>query len=438
MKFAVTLVCLAAVSLQGQGQPPTVRTTSSGVLIDVTILDKDGRPVTDLKPEDFEVTEDGKPQKLVSATLMRGGVPTGLAIGAAPEAAAASEPGGVGQPAMTGGPVAATPMVTAIVFNNLTADTRTIACRAAAAFVSTLATANEYGGVFVAGIALTTVQPFTNQAPALRAAIDKVALIAPNNMSLAAERQQRTGRTQGLDPSDPTTAGAEYGRPYTTVEDREKRLNESGTEGMLTRMEFRMAESYSRFLAEFEGDAALSGLRAAIAGLSTVPGRKSILYFVEELPITSRNKPRFDALIGEANRVNITVYPVDAAGLRVHSKEKEVGRNVDLGGAQGLGDARRSDGPMTRDLEKQEQILTSRPAVVLGRLANETGGFLIDNTNDLGKGVARMQVERTTYYLLGYQPTNTALDGKFRKVSVKVKRGKYTVRSRSGYVAASR
>ena len=49
-----------------------------------------------------------------------------------------------------------------------------------------------------------------------------------------------------------------------------------------------------------------------------------------------------------------------------------------------------------------------------------------------------MQAERTIYYLLGYQPTNTATDGKFRKVSVKVKRGKYVVRARPGYVAPSR
>jgi VWFA-related protein len=60
---------------------------------------------------------------------------------------------------------------------------------------------------------------------------------------------------------------------------------------------------------------------------------------------------------------------------------------------------------------------------------------VIDNTNDLAKGVARMQIERTTYYLLGYQPTNTALDGKFHRVTVKVKRGKVSVRARPGYVA---
>jgi VWFA-related protein len=80
-------------------------------------------------------------------------------------------------------------------------------------------------------------------------------------------------------------------------------------------------------------------------------------------------------------------------------------------------------------------MLTSRPGAVLGRLAKETGGFLLENTNDLGAGVARMQSERTTYYLLAYQPANPAQDGKFRRVTVKVKRTKVTVKSRPGYLA---
>jgi hypothetical protein len=49
-----------------------------------------------------------------------------------------------------------------------------------------------------------------------------------------------------------------------------------------------------------------------------------------------------------------------------------------------------------------------------------------------------MQRERTTYYLLAYQPTNTKNDGTFRKISVKVKRSKVTVRARPGYVAVTR
>jgi Ca-activated chloride channel family protein len=46
-----------------------------------------------------------------------------------------------------------------------------------------------------------------------------------------------------------------------------------------------------------------------------------------------------------------------------------------------------------------------------------------------------MQNERTTYYLLAYQPTNPAQDGKFRRVTVKVKRPKVIVKGRPGYLA---
>jgi VWFA-related protein len=121
----------------------------------------------------------------------------------------------------------------------------------------------------------------------------------------------------------------------------------------------------------------------------------------------------------------------------VQSKEAEVARNVNLAGAQGLGDAAREDGAWTKELERQNQLVESRPTAILSRLAKETGGFLIENTNDLGAGAARMQQERRTYYLLGYEPTNATMDGKFRRVSVKVKRSKVTVRARPGYLAAA-
>ena len=64
-------------------------------------------------------------------------------------------------------------------------------------------------------------------------------------------------------------------------------------------------------------------------------------------------KPKFDALIGEANRGNNHVYPVDAAGLRVHSKEAELSRNVAVAGAKGIGDEEREKGAWTKDLENQ-------------------------------------------------------------------------------------
>jgi VWFA-related protein len=437
MKQVVPLLVLAATFASAQDQRPTVRTATAGVLIDVTVLDKDGRPITDLTGADFEISEDGKLQQIVSATLMRGGLPTHINAAAAAQASSGRPTDGSAAPASSPTP---TPTVTAILFDSLSSDARPFATKAAAQFISTLSSPNEYAGVFESGLAMTTVLPFTNHAADLRAAIDHVANTPTDNLSAEAERKRAITRTQGLDPATPVTTGAEESRGWTTLAEYEQRLYVPGGRGadpreaLLTRMALRMQDGYSRFLNEYEGDGSLAGLRSAVAALAPLSGRKSVLYFTEELPITSRLKPRFDSLISEANRANVTVYVVDAAGLRVNSKEAETSRGVNVAGAQGVGDVSR-DGAFTKDLEKQEQMLSSRPAAALGRLANETGGFLIDNTNDLGKGVARMQSERTTYYLLGYQPTNTALDGKFRKVTVKVKRGKYIVRARTGYIA---
>jgi hypothetical protein len=68
-------------------------------------------------------------------------------------------------------------------------------------------------------------------------------------------------------------------------------------------------------------------------------------------------------------------------------------------------------------------------------IAADTGGFTVKNTNDLGKGIRRIATETQMYYLLGYNPTNTARDGRFRKIEVKVSRKGANVRARRGYYA---
>ena len=120
------------------------------------------------------------------------------------------------------------------------------------------------------------------------------------------------------------------------------------------------------FVAELDGEWSLGGLRAVVGGLSELQGRKSILDFTEKLPITDRMKPKFDALIGKLNRANITVYPWDASGLRVHSTDGEVKRNMDVAAAQALGDEPRDNGAWTKDLERQNDLLNSRVGAVLG------------------------------------------------------------------------
>jgi VWFA-related protein len=440
MKYAlVSSLLLAAASASLAQQPPVTRTTTTGVVIDVTVVDRDGKPVLDLSPDEFELSEDGKRQQILSASLVNGGAVQSLDAPPAPNTWATAADPQAARSTATPAPWLPdkTPSVTAILFDRLSPEMRPLAHRAALEYVATLTPPHDYAGVSLANVKLETFSSFTNRGQVLVAALDRVGSSAPTQTSAAAERAAYPRVQQlPLDPNQPITPGAESGAGWANVGEREKLLASPDPETRLRVMELRMYETFMQFLSEFEGQSSLAGLRSVVASMALLPGRKSILYFCEQLPITDRIKPRFDALIQEANRHNISFYPVDAAGLRIHSEEAKVNRNLEVAGAQGIGDAQRGTGAWTKDLERQEQILSSRAGAVLGRLAKETGGFLIDNTNDLGKGVARMQAERTTYYLLGYQPTNTAADGKFRRVSVKVKRPRVTVRARPGYVEA--
>lgn len=438
-----SLLLAAAGALLAQ-QRPITRTTTTGVLIDVTVVDRQGQPVLDLRPEEFELEEDGKRQQIAAVSLVHGGLSRAV-------------PAVAGSPARTAGATTSTqapdtappadaraddtPSVTAILFDRLTPEIRPLAHRAAQAHVTSMSSPRDYAGVFLADTSLRTFASFTNNTGELRAAVDRLGVTPATNVSPQAERGAY-GRVQNLpiDPNQPVTPSAESGAGWINPAERQKHLGKFDPNGPqraeieLRRMELRMLETFRPLLEEFHGHASLAALRAVVGGMAMLPGRKSILYFSEALPLTDAVKPKFEVLIQEANRNNISFYAVDAAGLRVHSEQARLARNVDLAGAQGIGDVQRGRGAWTKDIERQSDLLSS--SVSLGRLAKETGGFLIDNTNELTSGFARMQQERTTYYLLGYEPSNAKADGKFRRVTVKVKRPRVTVRARPGYVAA--
>jgi len=90
---------------------------------------------------------------------------------------------------------------------------------------------------------------------------------------------------------------------------------------------------------------------------------------------------------------------------------------------------------MMRDSERNEELVRNNPEGVLGQLANETGGLLISGTNNPGPRLRQVNDDLHSYYVLTYTPKNSDYDGKFREISVKVKRSAVDVQARQGYYA---
>ena len=122
----------------------------------------------------------------------------------------------------------------------------------------------------------------------------------------------------------------------------------------------------------------------------------------------------FRDLFGEANRANVSFYPIDPRGLPAF------------------------DTPIDRPLPP-----AADHAQLVGRietlqtLAENTDGIAMVNNNDLKKQIRRIADDLTSYYLLGYYSTNSKLDGKYRTIKVRSKRPGIEVRSRRGYSAAT-
>ena len=72
----------------------------------------------------------------------------------------------------------------------------------------------------------------------------------------------------------------------------------------------------------------------------------------------------------------------------------------------------------------------------LRMLSDQTGGLSLVNSNDFNKGFERIVRDNSSYYVLGYYPTNDRRDGRFRTITVRVKRPGLTVRARRGYTAS--
>jgi VWFA-related protein len=436
--FLIVFNVFAPVLVRAQDQDEVIRFRSNEVRLDVVVKDKKGRQIRDLKLTDFEVFEDGVPQKIQSFRFVTR------------DGAQASSESKDGKPSVetlnsAPAPARSSPTVTALVFDRLSPEARALARKAGLAYAQEGTASGGFTGVFGIDQSLRTVQTFTDNTQLIKDAVERATGTSTSTYASGATKiRENVEQSIVLDQqassaaSNASAAGA--ARNSAGAAAAGEAAGQAMAQQKLLEMQNQMLDHYERLERDQEGFATINSLLAVISPMQNLPGRKTIIFFSEGLKLPPAVQQKFPAVINAANRANVSIYSIDAGGLRIQSGTAEAARELNsIAGAgmaqQARGSDRGSSGPYMRSLERNEDLLRFDPRSGLGSLSDQTGGFLIHDTNDLVSGLRRIDDDMNGYYFLTYIPQNKDYDGRFRRISVKVAHPNVEIQSRQGYYA---
>jgi VWFA-related protein len=373
------------------GQPPiTFRAEVNYVEVDARVVDGQGAFVPNLTAADFQVLEDGKPQKVDAFTFVN------IPVERQPRPLFAKTPI---ESDVANNVVGYDGRVYVLVLDDQhTHPLRSVRTKAAARrFVERYIGANDVAAVVYTSGRSDIAQEFTNSQRRLLNAVDK--FIGRKLRSSTLERLEEEQRTRGL-----RQQGDRVDDPF----DQERAFTARTTLDSLRNL--------SNYLA------GVSGRRKAIIYFS-----EGIDYDIYDIFATSGGSSAViqasrDAAAA-ATRGNVAIYGIDPRGLGALGDEMIEVQDLPNDPSLNLGAT-----SFTNELQRSQDSLRV--------LSSETGGFAIVNQNDLNAAFERVVEDNSRYYLLGYYSSNERRDGRFRKIEVKVSRPGVTVRSRKGYVAA--
>jgi VWFA-related protein len=160
----------------------------------------------------------------------------------------------------------------------------------------------------------------------------------------------------------------------------------------------------------FNTDRKLAAIEDAVHKLASLPEKKVLIYVTGGISKTGiDNQAQLEASINAAVKSNVAIYPIDARGLMADPP----------GGAASKG-ASRGSGIFNGSQYNSQRASINNSQETLATLAADTGGKVFLDSNDLSLGIVQAQQQFRSYYILGYYATNTAQDGKYRKITVKL------------------
>lgn len=413
----VALLTAAAVGtslLLAQEKPPGVPTFPSAVdliTVDAVVVDKDGRAVSGLTRDDFVVSEDGRPQEIATFEAIdrrRDDVASAPDV----DRAKARPP----QTQTTGAPVTTFVLLVDDVGMPPArqADVRRIVER----FLATgVRDGDELVFATTGGTWWSARLPEGRQdVLALAHRVRGLNLLDNTNDAISEWEAYRITHVEGLVVPDEAVAGSSI------IERVHQRYLAQGVcqRPPLEPSEFcyakirRKADEVDARRANHTRDV-FAAVDRAVFALSGVRGRKALLLLSEGF-LNDPDLPGAREVAGRCREANLAVYSLDVRGL--------------MTGLPG-GDSRIAPNAQELGLMQLETVEFSAAGAV--ELAEETGGFAIHDTNDLGGGALRSGEESRVYYLIGYTPPPGKGPRDWRKLKVEVKRPGLTVRARKGY-----
>lgn len=425
-KVFTVLLFILLFSIASFAQTPTpapveesddvVKISTTLIQIDVSVTDKKGNVVKDLKAEDFEIYENGKKQDITNFSFI-----SNIRTSSPQTPVKTDEKFTIPTPTVTAPPRPDQVRRTiALVVDDFNLSFTSIdkVKRALKKFVDEQMQPGDLVAIIRTSSGVGVLQQFTSDRRQLYAAIENIrwSNIGTGNITtFEAVRPSTLELINGVTDSDGSTS------------DYSEQIEE----------EARNQQAVNDFRNSVFATATLGSISFVVRGMQKLPGRKSVMLLSDGFPVQQQGQDgktdldyrvsdEMRRLIELANRASVVIYTMDAKGLESagFTAEDDL-RGKDFNGLERIASQRRM------------QLREAQDSLYY--LAVETGGIAVKNNNDINSGIRQM-LDDQSYYLIGYQPDEETFDPqnrRFNKFEIKVKRPELRVRYRSGFFGIS-
>jgi VWFA-related protein len=422
-------IFLASISVQSQDkkeprkspdEQDVIKVTSNLVSVDVLVKDKKGKAVTDLKAEDFTVSENGVPQHIefFDSTLT-----SENGAGRPATAIVSTQPKPVN-------PTGLPRNIIALVLDGQSTELANLkhVREGIEKYIRERISDNDSVALFSISGGLQLLQSFTRDKAKLLAAVDQA--YTSSNVSKTSEAR---GLTQDINSIRNKLSGAPT---EVAASPAAGAAGSAAAEALIAQHVLEQYMQLRSALSVQQTRPVLAALAAICEGLRPIPGKKTLVMFSEGFVAPETLDWQVQTTVDIANRANVAIYIIDASGLTGGtptsgalvassplagiSGENSMESRRRVGGGESVFDTTRHEG-----LNRQQDLLY--------KISEDTGGRFIKNTNDIAVGLDRIDSEIRSRYTLAYRSTDPNFDGSFRKVKIEVRRSDTTVVARPGY-----